>query len=77
MPISSEDVLKQLSKGEVTDFKKYKPAIIEGKKLANRVLKNLVIVFRKKNMTDDQIIEKILNYDRWAEEGKLTNEMLK
>jgi hypothetical protein len=76
MAISSQDVLQQLSKGEISNFKKYKPAIADGKKITNRVLRNLILVFRNKKLTDEQIIEKILKYDQWVEEGKLTNEML-
>ena len=76
MAISSQDVLQQLSKGEVSSFKKYQPAIAEGKKIINQVLRNLIVVFRKQKLTDEQIIEKLLQYDQWVEEGKLTNEML-
>jgi hypothetical protein len=76
MAISSQDILQQLSEGEISSFKKYKPAIADGKKITNRVLRNLILVFRNKKLTDEQIIEKILKYDQWVEEGKLTNEML-
>ena len=76
MAISSQNVLQQLSKGEVSGFKKYKPAIAECMKISNKVLRNLITVFRKKNLTDAQILEKILQYDQWVEEGKLTNEMI-
>jgi hypothetical protein len=76
MAISSQDILQQLSEGEILSFKKYKPAITDGKKITNRVLRNLILVFRNKKLTDEQIIEKILKYDQWVEEGKLTNEML-
>lgn len=76
MDVSSQNLLQQLSKGEVLGFKKFKPAITDGMKITNKVLRNLVVVFRKKKLTDEQIIEKILQYDQWVEEGKLTNEML-
>jgi len=76
MAVSSQNVLQQLSKGEVSSFKKYKPAIAMGMKITNRVLRNLITVFKKKKLTETQIIEKILQYDQWVEEGKLTNEML-
>jgi len=76
MPISSEDVLKQLSKGEVSSFKKFTPAITDGKRISNKVLRNVVRVLKKNNFTDDQIITKLLQYDEWVEQGKLTNEMM-
>lgn len=76
MPISSEDVLKQLSKGEVSSFKKFTPAITDGKRISNKVLRSLVGVLKKKNLTDDQILSKILQYDEWVELGKLNNDML-
>ena len=61
MTSNSKDQLTAILKGDLKGIKKPNPVVIDGSKIRNKVLRNLVKNERNKGTKDDEIINKILN----------------
>ena len=72
MTSNSKDQLTAILKGDLKGIKKPNPVVIDGSKIRNKVLRNLVKNERTKGTKDFEIINKILNYDELVELGKIT-----
>ncbi|HOY46032.1 MAG TPA: hypothetical protein PKU95_00140 [Candidatus Dojkabacteria bacterium] len=72
MTSNSKDQLTAILKGDLKGIKKPNPVVIDGSKIRNKVLRNLVKNERTKGTKDYEIINKILNYDELVELGKIT-----
>jgi hypothetical protein len=77
MTSNSKDQLTAILKGDLEGIKKPNPIVISGNKIRNRILRNLVKNERAKGIKDQEIIDKILNYDELVELGKLTQDQFK
>ena len=73
---SSQQQLSSILKGDLSSIKKANPVIVTGPRVRNEIWRNLVENYKKSNLTSDEIVTKILDYDKFVEEGKVTNESI-
>jgi hypothetical protein len=73
---SSDDLLLEIAVGNMSNIKKNNLMIVNGPRLINKILRQLVEKYRKQGLNGDQIIEKLLDYDLLIENGKVTQEDL-
>ena len=73
---SSQQQLSSILKGDLSSIKKANPVIVTGPRVRNQIWRNLVSIYRKSNLSSDEIISKILDYDKFVEEGKVTNDSI-
>lgn len=74
---SSKDQLTAILKGDLKGVRKPNPTIIVGPRVRNIVWRKLVAKYLKQGKTEKEIINKLLEFDQYVEEGKVTEEMIK
>jgi hypothetical protein len=73
---SSKDQLTAILKGDLKGVRKPNPTIIVGPRVRNVVWKKLVEKYRKEGLNNEQIIEKIMDFDELVEAGLVTEEKI-
>lgn len=73
---SSRMQLESILQGDLLGVKKVSPVIVQGNRISNAFLKKLINSFRKKGLTAEEIITKVVEYDGYVESGKITQETI-